>query len=292
MKNYPLWKSLLVILVIFTSFIFAIPSIIYSEEPSNWFLENKINLGLDLQGGSYLLLQVEFDVLIEEELENISDNVRQISRKEKINIVDIVSEDDEIKFRFANSLLISGLSWVTMTYAMSVGMNKRDKKKHLDKNLSLRKIGMAAYQRSTFSSITPSTMNVIGYATGATSVSNPIFNLQPRVRIPKSPIESNPSYDFVFQKAMPAGSDLLRFIATGGQATIDRQEMKRIFSVLPFQNALVISNFLKFLTQNLEAPGRKEHETWLEEFLDNYSQDNAFEKLSLDEMNQNWFEED
>jgi hypothetical protein len=179
-----------------------------------------------------------------------------------------------------------------MTYAMSVGMNKRDKKKHLDKNLSLRKIGMAAYQRSTFSSITPSMMNVIGYATGATSISNPIFNLQPRVGIPKSPIESNPSYDFIFQKAMPAGSDLLRFIATGGQVTIDRQEMKRIFSVLPFQNALVISNFLKFLTQNLEAPGRKEHETWLEEFLDNYSQDNAFEKLSLDEMNQNWFEED
>ena len=106
MKNYPLWKSLLVILVIFTSIIFAIPSIIYSEEPSNWFLENKINLGLDLQGGSYLLLQVESDVLIKEELENISGNVRQISRKEKINIIDIVSEDDEIQFRFVNSLLI------------------------------------------------------------------------------------------------------------------------------------------------------------------------------------------
>ena len=106
MKNYPLWKSLLVILVIFTSIIFTIPSIIYSEEPSNWFLEKKINLGLDLQGGSYLLLQVESDVLFKEELENISGNVRQISRKEKINIIDIISAEDEIQFRFKNSTLI------------------------------------------------------------------------------------------------------------------------------------------------------------------------------------------
>ena len=109
MKNYPLWKSLLVILVIFTSIIFTIPSIIYSEEPSNWFLENKINLGLDLQGGSYLLLQVESEVLFKEELENISGNVRQISRKEKINIIDIISADDEIKFRFKNSSLIENI---------------------------------------------------------------------------------------------------------------------------------------------------------------------------------------
>ena len=58
MKNYPLWKSLIVFLVIFSGIIFSIPSILYQEDTENWFLENKINLGLDLQGGSYLLLEV------------------------------------------------------------------------------------------------------------------------------------------------------------------------------------------------------------------------------------------
>ena len=49
MKNYPLWKSILVLtLLLSLSFIFSIPSFIYQEEPDNWFLENKINLGLDL----------------------------------------------------------------------------------------------------------------------------------------------------------------------------------------------------------------------------------------------------
>ena len=89
MKNYPLWKSILVILVILTGIIFAIPSIIYDEVSSNWFLKNKINLGLDLQGGSYLLLEVKSDVLFQEELDNISDSVRLIARRLQTNITNI-----------------------------------------------------------------------------------------------------------------------------------------------------------------------------------------------------------
>ena len=109
MKNYPLWKSIVVIFVICTGIIFAIPSIIYSENPSNWFLNNKVNLGLDLQGGSYLLLEVETDVLLKEELENISDTVRQISRNEKVNITNVIPEEDQIQFRFKNASSIENI---------------------------------------------------------------------------------------------------------------------------------------------------------------------------------------
>ena len=63
MKNYPIWKSLTVLSLVLLGIIFAIPSIIYDENSENWFLKNKINLGLDLQGGSYLLLEVQLDVL-------------------------------------------------------------------------------------------------------------------------------------------------------------------------------------------------------------------------------------
>ena len=63
MKNYPLWKSFLVSLIILLGIIFTIPSFLYNEDSNNWFLNNKINLGLDLQGGSYLLLEVQSEVL-------------------------------------------------------------------------------------------------------------------------------------------------------------------------------------------------------------------------------------
>ena len=70
---------------------------------------NKINLGLDLQGGSYLLLQVESNVLIEEHLENISDTVRQISRNEESKINNIISDKNEIKFFFEKNLSIENI---------------------------------------------------------------------------------------------------------------------------------------------------------------------------------------
>ena len=103
MKNYPLWKSLVVIFVIIMGVIFSIPSIIYKQDSNSWFLNNKINLGLDLQGGSYLLLEVQTDVLFKEELNNISDSLRIISREFEANIINIKLQDDEISISFTNS---------------------------------------------------------------------------------------------------------------------------------------------------------------------------------------------
>ena len=103
MKNYPLWKSILVILVILSGIIFAIPSILYKEDSSNWFFKNKINLGLDLQGGSYLLLEVKSDVLFQEEIDNISDSIRLIARRLQTNINNIDTDIDQIQLHFSNS---------------------------------------------------------------------------------------------------------------------------------------------------------------------------------------------
>ena len=99
MKNYPLWKSLLVISIISLGVIFTIPTFLYKEGSGNWFLNNKINLGLDLQGGSYLLLEVQSDVLYKEELINISDSIRTTARDLKINITDIKLDNDLITIR-------------------------------------------------------------------------------------------------------------------------------------------------------------------------------------------------
>lgn len=103
MKNYPLWKATLVILVISLGIIFTLPTLLYKENSNNWFFDNKINLGLDLQGGSYLLLEVQTEVLMQEELNNISDSIQFIARGLQTNIINIISEEDEIQLRFSNN---------------------------------------------------------------------------------------------------------------------------------------------------------------------------------------------
>ena len=103
MKNYPLWKIIIVFLLVSAGVIFAIPSILYKEDTGNWYLDNRLNLGLDLQGGSYLLLEVQTDVLITEEFENFSDTIRIISRENRIKINNIEQKGDELKIRFDSS---------------------------------------------------------------------------------------------------------------------------------------------------------------------------------------------
>ena len=93
----------MVILVISLAIIFSLPSLLYKENSNNWFFDNKINLGLDLQGGSYLLLEVQTEVLMQEELNNISDSIQLIARGLQTNIINIISEEDEIQLRFSNN---------------------------------------------------------------------------------------------------------------------------------------------------------------------------------------------
>ena len=100
MKNYPLWKIFLVFILVSLGVVFAIPSILYQEDTGNWYLDNRLNLGLDLQGGSYLLLEVQTDVLIDEEFENFSDTVRIIARENRVKINNIERIDEELKVRF------------------------------------------------------------------------------------------------------------------------------------------------------------------------------------------------
>ena len=100
MKNYPIWKSFTVIILVSLGIIFSVPSIIYDDNTENWFLKNKINLGLDLQGGSYLLLEVQLETLYAEELENFSDSIRVLARdnQTKINQVEIYENTIIVNF--------------------------------------------------------------------------------------------------------------------------------------------------------------------------------------------------
>ena len=59
------------VLIIYLLFFFiAIFSVLNLQNNENKFIEKKINLGLDLQGGSYLLLEINSDSLVEEKIQS------------------------------------------------------------------------------------------------------------------------------------------------------------------------------------------------------------------------------
>ena len=61
----------------------------------NDWLNKKINLGLDLQGGSYLLLEVDNKPVITQKLQNILPILREFFKSEKIYFKNLKIEDDK-----------------------------------------------------------------------------------------------------------------------------------------------------------------------------------------------------
>ena len=52
----------------------------------NSFLKRNINLGLDLQGGSYLLLEIDNKPVIEQKLQNLTITIRDFFKKKNIRL--------------------------------------------------------------------------------------------------------------------------------------------------------------------------------------------------------------
>ena len=67
------------------------------------FFNKKINLGLDLQGGSYLLLEIDNDPVIEQKLQNLTNSIRNYFKDKNIKIVNIKIIDQNIFFNVSEN---------------------------------------------------------------------------------------------------------------------------------------------------------------------------------------------
>ena len=70
-----------------------------------WLPTQQVSLGLDLQGGSHLLLEVEVDVVVRERLESLTASVRSILRRNRIGYNALgISGGDAVTFRLRDPL--------------------------------------------------------------------------------------------------------------------------------------------------------------------------------------------
>ena len=87
MVYFAKWKVVSILAVVVLGFLFAIPNLFNEEILKNFpkFLPHKqVNLGLDLQGGSHLLLEVKVKAVVKERLNALVDGVRIVLRRERI----------------------------------------------------------------------------------------------------------------------------------------------------------------------------------------------------------------
>ena len=87
MLDFPKWKIILVVAICLTGLVFALPNLLSrdtAESLPKWLPNQQINLGLDLQGGSHLLLEVETAAVVRERLLDMVQATRSVLRTERI----------------------------------------------------------------------------------------------------------------------------------------------------------------------------------------------------------------
>ena len=62
------------------------------------FINKKINLGLDLQGGSYLLLEIDNSPVIQQKLQNTSTLIKNYFKDRNIRVANINLSNDILRF--------------------------------------------------------------------------------------------------------------------------------------------------------------------------------------------------
>jgi SecD/SecF fusion protein len=91
------WKIGLIFAVCAASVLFSLPNLFSKNSLPSWLPSHQVNLGLDLRGGSYLLLQVDLSALTKERLEGTLDQVRAKLREAKIAYSGLEVRGDSIE---------------------------------------------------------------------------------------------------------------------------------------------------------------------------------------------------
>ena len=92
--------NVLIIYLLF--FLIAAFSILNFQSKNNQLIEKKINLGLDLQGGSYLLLEINSDSLVEEKIQSKVIPLKRLLKDNRIGYRDFKINENSLSFTLDN----------------------------------------------------------------------------------------------------------------------------------------------------------------------------------------------
>ncbi len=112
MLYFSRWKALGIILTAFLVCLFAVPNFFPEATVKGWPLwaQRRLVLGLDLQGGSYLLLEVDSNYVKKEKLDQVRDDVRRVLREARIGYTGLATRPDAVEVRVKEADLPNALS--------------------------------------------------------------------------------------------------------------------------------------------------------------------------------------
>jgi preprotein translocase subunit SecD len=111
MLYFTRWKALGIILTALVVCLCAVPNFFPEAKVKTWpaWAQRRLVLGLDLQGGSYLLLEVDSNYVKKEKLDQIRDDVRRTLRDARIGYTGLATRPDSVEVRVKENDLQNAL---------------------------------------------------------------------------------------------------------------------------------------------------------------------------------------
>src|SRR6266436_162249 len=101
MLYFTRWKALGILLTAFIVCLCAVPNFFPEAQVKAWpqWAQRRLVLGLDLQGGSYLLLEVDSNYIKKDKLDQVRDDARRTLRDAKIGYTGLAARGDSVEVR-------------------------------------------------------------------------------------------------------------------------------------------------------------------------------------------------
>lgn len=100
------WRNLLASLGVVLAVCYVMPNVANMEKIPWWPIKDKINYGLDIQGGLHLVMGVDIEGVVAESVQKLIVSLREDFKKDQINFVEINSsnpKDGQINLQFASA---------------------------------------------------------------------------------------------------------------------------------------------------------------------------------------------
>ena len=114
------WQKIIVATMLLLGFLFTLPNFLPESVRASiaaWLPRTAINLGLDLQGGAYLLLEVDMPGVVRERLETLRTDVRAQLRRARINFTGLDLQGNGVSLRISDPQQIDAARTILRTIA-------------------------------------------------------------------------------------------------------------------------------------------------------------------------------
>jgi SecD/SecF fusion protein len=127
MLYFSRWKTILIWLVVAMGFVFAAPNLVSQSTLASlpdWMPKRQMTLGLDLQGGSHILLQIDRQGLVEDRLETVRDDIRTLLRDAHVGYTGLTGSGRtaQVRIRDAEQVAAARTALARLTEPVSSGL--------------------------------------------------------------------------------------------------------------------------------------------------------------------------